>query len=257
MTKKRFAIVGASSRAAGMFAAPIATSFSDSCELSALCDPSQVHMDYINALLPRPAPTFREFERMVREVEFDTLIVVTQDTFHHEYIIKGLQAGKDVICEKPMTIDEEKCRAILRAEKRAGRKVTITFNYRFAPPATAIRKIVADGVIGEVVTVDMHWPLDVVHGADYFRRWHRRRANTGGLQVHKSTHHFDLVNWIIQDEPIRVAAQGSLAFYGSNGPFRSRRCRECSGRHRAIGSTITFRASALPSHSIPCCRWLP
>jgi predicted dehydrogenase len=230
MTKKRFAIVGASSRAAGMFAAPIATSFSESCELAAMCDPSQVHMDYINALLPRAVPTFREFERMVREVEFDTLIVVTQDTFHHEYIIRGVQAGKDVICEKPMTIDDEKCRAILRAEKQTGRKVTITFNYRFAPPATAIRKIVADGIIGEVVTVDMHWPLDVIHGADYFRRWHRRRANTGGLQVHKSTHHFDLVNWIIQDEPVRVAAQGSLAFYGRNGPFRSRRCRGC--RHR-------------------------
>jgi predicted dehydrogenase len=232
MTKKRFAIVGASSRAAGMFAVPIAISFSDRCELAALCDPSRVHMDYINALLPRPTPTFREFERMVSEVEFDTLIVVTQDTFHHEYIIRGLQAGKDVICEKPMTIDEEKCRAILRAEKRAGRKVTITFNYRFAPPATAIRKIIADGVIGEVVTVDMHWPLDVIHGADYFRRWHRRRANTGGLQVHKSTHHFDLVNWIIQDEPVRVAAQGSLAFYGRNGPFRSRRCRGCRHRRR-------------------------
>ena len=121
-----------------------------------------------------------------------------------------------------MTIDDEKCRAILRAEKQSGRKVTITFNYRFAPPATAIRKIIADGAIGEVVTVDMHWPLDLIHGADYFRRWHRRRANTGGLQVHKSTHHFDLVNWIIQDEPVSVAAQGSLAFYGRNGPFRSR-----------------------------------
>jgi predicted dehydrogenase len=232
MTRKRFAIVGASSRAVGMFAVPIATTFSDTCELAALCDPSHVHMDYTNAQLPRPAPTFLDFGAMLREVEFDTLIVVTQDTFHHEYIIKGLQAGKDVICEKPMTFDDAKCRAILRAEKRSGHKVTITFNYRYAPPATAIRKIIADGAIGEVVTVDMHWPLDMIHGADYFRRWHRRRANTGGLQVHKSTHHFDLVNWIIQDEPVSVAAQGSLAFYGKNGPFRSRRCRGCPHRGR-------------------------
>ena len=232
MTKKRFAIVGASSRAAGMFAAPIATTFSDTCELVALCDPSQVHMDYINAQLPQPVPTFQDFTRMVREVGFDTLIVVTQDTFHHEYIIQGLKAGKDVICEKPMTIDDEKCRAILRAEKQTGRKVTITFNYRYAPPATVIRKLIADGAIGEVVTVDMHWPLDLSHGADYFRRWHRRRANTGGLQVHKSTHHFDLVNWILQDEPVSVAAQGSLAFYGRNGPFRSKRCRGCPHRDK-------------------------
>jgi predicted dehydrogenase len=169
---------------------------------------------------------------MVREVKFDTLIVVTQDTFHHEFIIKGLKAGKDVICEKPMTIDDEKCRAILRAEKQTGHKVTITFNYRFMPPATVIRKLIADGVIGEVVTVDMHWPLDTSHGADYFRRWHRRLANTGGLQVHKSTHHFDMVNWWIQDEPVSVTAQGGLAFYGKNGPFRSKRCLGCPHREK-------------------------
>jgi predicted dehydrogenase len=227
MTKKRFAIVGASSRAVTMFATPIATTLSDTCELVALCDPSQVHMDFINQRLPQPIPTFKDFEKMVREVEFDTLIVVTQDTFHHEYIIKGLKAGKDVICEKPMTIDDEKCRAILRTEKQTGRKVIVTFNYRSAPPATLIRKIIADGVIGDVVTVNMHWPLDLIHGADYFRRWHRRRANTGGLQVHKSTHHFDLVNWWIQDEPVSVAAQGSLAFYGKKGPFRHKHCRGC------------------------------
>jgi predicted dehydrogenase len=136
-------------------------------------------MDCANAQLQRPVPTYKDFEEMVREVAFDTLIVVTQDTFHHEYVIRGLKAGKDVICEKPMTIDDEKCRAILRAEKQTGRAVTITFNYRFMPPATVIRKLIADGVIGEVVTVDMHWPLDLSHGADYFRRWHRRRANNG------------------------------------------------------------------------------
>jgi len=108
----------------------------------------------------------------------------------------------------------------------------VTFNYRFAPPATAIRKIIADGLLGDVVTVDMHWPLDLVHGASYFRRWNRMRANTGGLQVHKSTHHFDLINWWIQDEPVSVVAQGSLAIYGRNGPFRSKRCLGCPHKDR-------------------------
>ena len=50
------------------------------------------------------------------------------------------------------------------------------------------------GVIGNVVSVDFHWLLDTRHGADYFRRWHRNKRNSGGLLVHKATHHFDLVN---------------------------------------------------------------
>ena len=43
-------------------------------------------------------------------------------------------------------------------------------------------------------SVDFNWYLDVHHGADYFRRWHRLRKNSGSLLVHKASHHFDLVD---------------------------------------------------------------
>ena len=51
-----------------------------------------------------------------------------------------------------------------------------------------------DGLVGRPLLVDFSWVLDTSHGADYFRRWHREKQNSGGLLVHKSTHHFDLVN---------------------------------------------------------------
>jgi predicted dehydrogenase len=62
--------------------------------------------------------------------------------------------------------------------------------------------------------VHFEWALDTVHGADYFRRWHREKKNSGGLLVHKSSHHFDLVNWWLDDVPARVYASGGLKFYG-------------------------------------------
>jgi predicted dehydrogenase len=61
--------------------------------------------------------------------------------------------------------------------------------------------------------VHFEWVLDTVHGADYFRRWHREKANSGGLLVHKASHHFDLVNWWIGDVPATVYARGALRFY--------------------------------------------
>lgn len=66
-----------------------------------------------------------------------------------------------------------------------------------------------------VLSVHFEWLLDTVHGADYFRRWHRQKGNSGGLMVHKSGHHFDLVNWWIESEPEAVAGLGKLAFYGA------------------------------------------
>ena len=68
--------------------------------------------------------------------------------------------------------------------------------------------------IGEVYSVHFEWLLNTVHGADYYRRWHRNKANSGGLLVHKATHHFDLVNFWLGTEPDTVFAFGDLNFYG-------------------------------------------
>jgi predicted dehydrogenase len=76
--------------------------------------------------------------------------------------------------------------------------------------------MLAGGAIGEIGSVHFEWLLDVRHGADYFRRWHRLRANSGGLLVHKASHHFDLVNWWLDQSPVEVYAAGRLFFYGAD-----------------------------------------
>jgi predicted dehydrogenase len=89
------------------------------------------------------------------------------------------------------------------------------------------------GVIGDVQSVDFHWLLDIHHGADYFRRWHRNKSNSGGLMVHKATHHFDLVNWWLSTVPKSVFASGSRKFYTPQTAERyglhrrSERCLDC------------------------------
>ena len=86
----------------------------------------------------------------------------------------------------------------------------VTFNYRYSPRNSALKEIIQSGVIGKVTSIDFSWVLDTVHGADYFRRWHREKKNSGGLLIHKASHHFDLVNWWINDVPERVFASGDL-----------------------------------------------
>jgi predicted dehydrogenase len=75
--------------------------------------------------------------------------------------------------------------------------------------------------------VDLSWYLDTTHGADYFRRWHRLREKSGSLWVHKSTHHFDLINWWLDADPVEVSALGSLNVYGKANSFRHTNCRPC------------------------------
>jgi predicted dehydrogenase len=99
-----------------------------------------------------------------------------------------MELGCEVITEKPMTTDAEKARSIFDTIERTRKKLRVTFNYRYAPAFTKLRKLLIQGVISRPLCVDFSWLLDTYHGADYFRRWHREKHNSGGLLVHKSTH---------------------------------------------------------------------
>lgn len=222
---KSYAIVGTGARALEMYALPIAERFQESARLVGVCDPNRARAAYFSAA-SGDAPTFADFDDMLRRTAPDCVIVTTVDRFHHEYIIKALEAGCDVISEKPMTINAEHCVEILAAERRAGRRITVTFNARFTPYTTRVKQL-CEGAIGKVLHVDLEWFLDRRHGADYFRRWHRRKENSGGLLVHKATHHFDMVNWWLRAEPAMVFAQGARRVYGATRPERGIRCASC------------------------------
>ncbi|XID93270.1 Gfo/Idh/MocA family protein [Paenibacillaceae bacterium WGS1546] len=218
--KKKYVLVGSGGRAEFFYSA-IATSFRDTSELLALCDTNQTRMDYANRQLEeryryRRVATYKaeRFDEMIARERPDAVIVTSVDRTHHTYIIRAMELGCDVVTEKPMTVDEKKCQDILDAVARTGRNVRVTFNYRYAPHHTKARELIEDGAIGQVTSVHFEWLLNTRHGADYFRRWHRDKRNSGGLLVHKSTHHFDLVNFWIGSEPDTVFAFGDLLFYG-------------------------------------------
>lgn len=215
MSKKRYAIVGTGSRA-GMFVRAITGTYHEVADLVALCDMSQTRMDWYTDQFEMDIPTYTavDFERMINETKPDVVIVTTVDATHHDYIVRAMEAGCDVMSEKPMTTEAHKVRAIYDAIERTGRSLRVTFNYRYSPAYTRYREIIAAGTIGRPLAVDFSWMLDTSHGADYFRRWHREKQNSGGLLVHKSTHHFDLVNWWIGARPHTVSAMGGLLFYG-------------------------------------------
>lgn len=227
MAVKRYAVVGCGHRGLNMYCLPIVRKYADVALLVGLCDINQHRMDYVNKRLGENTPTFKNFEEMLKGTFPDTVIVASKDSTHHEFIIKALKFGCDVITEKPMTIDEEKCRRILETEKATGKKVTVTFNYRYAPRNTKIKELLRQGIIGKVLSIDFHWYLDITHGANYFRRWHRRSENSGSLLIHKATHHFDLVNWFLEDVAEEVFAHGQLNFYGPTRQERGERCLNC------------------------------
>lgn len=214
----KYAIVGTGARHS-MFRRAVTETYGEINELVGLCDSNTGRLALSASKVPDPGgngiATYgkEQFGQMLAEQEPDKVVVTVPDYLHHEYIVAAMKAGCDVVTEKPMTTDLSRLKAIVDAQKETGQQVTVTFNYRYTPARTQLKEILQSGAIGDITAVDFRWYLDRVHGADYFRRWHRYKEKSGGLLVHKSTHHFDLLNWWIGSSPETVHANGKLAFY--------------------------------------------
>ncbi|SFW49535.1 Oxidoreductase family, C-terminal alpha/beta domain [Sinomicrobium oceani] len=228
--KLKVVLVGTGVRGISFWGKRLVEHYSDILEFVGLCDINPGRLEFGRKHIGVHCPTFSDFEKMVRETGPDLVIVTTKDSTHHEFIIKGLGMGCDVLTEKPLTTDENKCQAIIDAERKSGKKLIVGFNYRWSPYNTKIKELLAGNSIGKITSVDFHWYLNTYHGASYFRRWHGLKSEGGSLWVHKATHHFDLLNWWIDSEPSEVFAYGDLEHYGANGPFRGDKCRTCQHR---------------------------
>ena len=218
--KARIALIGTGGRSE-MYIRAIFGKHADTAELVAFSDVNPGRVEFYQKLIqelgaPGPVASFdpADLTSFIQDNNIDRVVVTTPDYTHADYIVEALRAGADVVVEKPLTIDADGCRRITRAVHETGRNVVVTFNYRYSPRNSALKEIIQSGVIGKVTSIDFSWVLDTVHGADYFRRWHREKKNSGGLLIHKASHHFDLVNWWIDDVPERVFASGGLKFYG-------------------------------------------
>ncbi len=223
---KTYVIAGAGNRALKMFAKPMVTEWKDRIKVAGVYDINPARAKLLSKECGG-IPVYHDFQAMLTQVKPDVVLVATADCTHHTYIVQALYAGCDVISEKPMTIDEDKCREILQAEKKSGKRVTITFNLRFAPYFEQVKLLLQDGAIGDIYHMQLEWFLDRSHGADYFRRWHSEMKNSGGLLAHKSTHHFDIVNWWMNSAPEEIHAFGTRRIYGDNRTRKGERCLTC------------------------------
>jgi predicted dehydrogenase len=226
--KLKVALVGTGVRGTSFWGKRLVDQYADQLEFVGLSDINPGRLSYAKKYMGVNCPVFTNFEEMLAKVSPELVIVCTKDANHHDFIIKALDRGCDVLTEKPLTIDEGKAQAILDAERRSDKKLIVGFNYRWGPYMTKIKELLQNKEIGEITSVDFNWYLNTHHGASYFRRWHGLMSGGGSLLVHKATHHFDLLNWWLDSDPEEVFAYGSLEHYGSNGPFRGNSCRTCS-----------------------------
>lgn len=221
---KRFVVCGLSSRAIHMYVEPL---FANPVwgELVGIVDIDRERVEAFLAAkgLSLPFCLPDAVDGLLKETGADAVLVTGPDVSHVDYILAGLRAGLEVICEKPMVIDCAQATKVLEAERNSTGSLVVTHNSRYRANTMQVKRWLLDGRIGRVTNVELAWNLDTYHGASFFWRWNRLRRMSGGLTVTKSCHHFDLVNWWLNDVPEEVFAFGARNFYGPDSPHNPAR----------------------------------
>jgi len=227
--KQKLVMVGTGSRGRGMWGRSLIDSYPNRLEFVGLCDANLKRAEVVRKHMGVNIPLYHahDFGKMIEELKPDMVIVTTTDCFHATYTKQALEMGCNVIVEKPLVTDELQAQEILDAEKKSGKKITTTFNARFGVSSEEIKKVISSGKLGKIISVEFQEYLDIDHGASYFRRWHGKKKYSGSLLVHKASHHFDQINWWLEDDPDKVFAFGDVSFYGKNQSFRNKNCRDC------------------------------
>jgi len=234
--KTRFIIAGTGNRGLGCFAKGLMgwetksrPEFPERADLAALVDTNGSRGRACARELGLPGsivhPTVADAQAAA---EAEWCIVTTPDYTHADVVCQALQAGLNVLVDKPLATSAFECDRIIETMRRTGRQVIVGHNARYSRRSLTACRLVRDGAIGDVLHVEAGEILSYNHGGDYFHRWHSDFSRSAGLLTHKCCHQFDLLCWMLDDDPVEVSAWGARQFYRPRPDLdHGERCTEC------------------------------
>lgn len=193
MSKVGFAIVGC-----GRIAQRHAEHIAKLDRLVAVCDVVESRARNLAAV--HACRSYRFIEALLEnEPEAQVVSICTPNGLHAEHTVRSFEAGKHVICEKPMAIRSADCDSMIAAARRACRHLFIVKQNRFNPPIVALKKVIDEGRLGRIVNVQLSCFWN--RGRDYYldSDWKGKRLLDGGTLFTQFSHFIDLLYWLVGD----------------------------------------------------------
>jgi len=162
-------------------------------------------------------------------------VITSPDAYHAENAVNALNAGVDVLLDKPLATTVEGCKKILAAAKKSGKSPMIGFNLRHHMVLKRLKEIIDSGTLGRIFLIENREFYN--GGRTYMARWNRKYAISGGLWIHKGSHDFDVFNWLLDfPKPVKVTAFAGIDVLNpDNLPFEKDpnipvgpNCRQCA-----------------------------
>ncbi|MBO0951628.1 Gfo/Idh/MocA family protein [Fibrella forsythiae] len=149
---------------------------------------------------------YKNFDRIIDNKDIDVVYVVLPNSMHREFVVRAAQAGKHVICEKPMAITPADCQAMIDACKKADRQLAIGYRLHYEPFTQEVMRLGQQKVFG---------PVRFVEASDAFKigdptQWRLKKSMAGGgALMDVGIYAIQGARYVTGEEPISVTAQFS------------------------------------------------
>lgn len=212
--KLRLAILGCGNRSPAHIGA--ANQYGDDYEIVALCDVLPEKLEEKKKLVNTGQPRlYTDYQKMLAEGDdIHAVAVVLPNTVHRDGTVASLEAGKHVLCEKPLTLTLSQTRDIIDASDRTGRIVQVGTQSRHTPGYQLLAQKIHDGLIGEVLygwaqTFRNDWiKLYPDPEEDSRKNWRMKQSQGGSVVYEMGVHTIDVFNWFINSQPAEITALG-------------------------------------------------
>lgn len=171
----------------------------DSTELYAVCDIDPAALEDAKEKY-HPVKAVSDYHEIINDPEIEAVLIITPDQTHREIAVAALEAGKHVLCEKPMALTIEDCKAMADAARKSDKKFMVGQICRYAPGFMQAKALVDRGEIGDIFFIESEYAHDYMWYAKPWRLDPLRHGFLGG-----GCHAVDLVRWIAGD-PVEVMA---------------------------------------------------
>ena len=160
-------------------------------------------------------PVFDDYHVFLnRKISADVVAICTQDADHKEHAIAMMDAGYHLLLEKPIANNEEDCRKIYDASIKNNSRVIVCHVLRYSPFYSTIKRIIDEGKIGEVVSIQASENVGYFHQAHSFVRgpW-KNSIESSPMILAKCCHDMDIIHYLINEKCLSVNSYGSLSYF--------------------------------------------
>ncbi len=152
---------------------------------------------------------YGSFDNVLDDESIDIVDINVPPVFHREYVLKAVQAGKHVICEKPIALTHDDADAIVEATENAGVKFMVAHILRFVPEYAALKRLIANNELGRPLSATAY-RIDAMPA---WGQWFSNASQSGGAAINIHIHDVDLLNWLF-GKPKTIYSSGVLSADG-------------------------------------------